>query len=113
MAIAFTALVFNQTIGSDDVVFLSLGRKYPGTEYFGAATRQAKRDWQGYRQAIGDSNPLRGKATAHLVQFLAEEFQVPKSAITVVYGVYNVKKQVRITAPKQLPSVIPAQSDRG
>jgi hypothetical protein len=54
-------------------------------------------------------NPLRGKATAHMVQFLTEEFQVPKSAITVVYGVYNVKKQVRITAPKQLPSVIPAQ----
>jgi hypothetical protein len=53
-------------------------------------------------------NPVRGKATAHLVQFLAEEFQVPKSAITVVYGVYNVNKQVRITAPKQLPSVIPA-----
>jgi hypothetical protein len=57
-------------------------------------------------------NPLRGKATAHMVQFLTEEFQVPKSAITVVYGVYNVKKQVRITAPKQLPSVIPAQPDR-
>ncbi len=57
-------------------------------------------------------NPVRGKATTHMVQFLAEEFHVPKSAITVVFGVYNVKKQVRITAPKQLPSVIPAQSDR-
>jgi hypothetical protein len=57
-------------------------------------------------------NPVCGKATAHMVQFLAEEFQVPKSAITVVYGVYNVKKQVRITAPKQLPSVISAQSDQ-
>ncbi|MBI5437014.1 MAG: DUF167 domain-containing protein [Nitrosomonadales bacterium] len=52
-------------------------------------------------------NPVRGKATAHLVQFLAEEFQVPKSAITVVFGVYNVNKQLRITAPKRLPSVIP------
>ncbi len=57
-------------------------------------------------------NPVRGKATTHMVQFLAEEFHVPKSAITVVFGVYNVKKQVHITAPKQLPSVIPAQSDR-
>jgi len=57
-------------------------------------------------------NPVRGKATTHMVQFLAEEFHVPISAITVVFGVYNVKKQVRITAPKQLPSVIPAQSDR-
>ena len=57
-------------------------------------------------------NPVRGKATAHLVQFLAEAFKVPQSAITVVYGVYNVKKQVRITAPKQLPAVIPAPSDQ-
>lgn len=53
-------------------------------------------------------NPVRGKATAHLVDFLAEEFQVPKSAIVVVFGVYNVNKQLRITAPKRLPPVIPA-----
>lgn len=54
-------------------------------------------------------NPVRGKATAHLVKFLAEEFQVPESAITVVFGVYNVNKQLRITAPKQLPAVIAKQ----
>jgi uncharacterized protein YggU (UPF0235/DUF167 family) len=52
-------------------------------------------------------NPVRGKATGHLVEFLAGEFQVPKSAITVVFGVYNVNKQLRITAPKRLPAVIP------
>ncbi len=52
-------------------------------------------------------NPVRGKATAHLVQFLAEEFQVPKSAIVVVFGVYNVNKQLRIIAPQRLPAVIP------
>ena len=51
-------------------------------------------------------NPVRGRATAHLVKFLAEEFQVPESAITVVFGVYNVNKQVRIKSPKSLPSVI-------
>ena len=51
-------------------------------------------------------NPVRGKATAHLVGFLAEEFQVSKSAIVVVFGVYNVNKQLRITAPKRLPAVI-------
>jgi len=53
-------------------------------------------------------NPVRGKATAHLVDFLAGEFQVPKSAIVVVFGVYNVNKQLRITAPRRLPPVIPA-----
>ena len=52
-------------------------------------------------------NPVRGKATAHLVDFLAEEFQVPRSAITVVFGMYNVNKQLRIAAPKRLPKVIP------
>lgn len=52
-------------------------------------------------------NPVRGRATAHLVRFLAEEFQVPESSITVVFGVYNVNKQLRITAPRRLPSVIP------
>lgn len=51
--------------------------------------------------------PARGKATAHMVNFLTEEFQVPRSAITVVFGVYNVNKQLRITAPKRLPAVIP------
>jgi len=51
-------------------------------------------------------NPVRGKATVHLVKFLAEEFAVAESAITVVFGVYNVNKQLRITSPKRLPVVI-------
>lgn len=54
-------------------------------------------------------NPVRGRATAHLVTFLAGEFQVPESAITVVFGVYNVNKQLRIAAPKRLPEVIAKQ----
>lgn len=54
-------------------------------------------------------NPVRGRATAHMVKFLAGEFQVAESAITVVFGVYNVNKQLRITAPQQLPSCIPAR----
>lgn len=52
-------------------------------------------------------NPVRGRATAHMVRFLAEEFDVPESSITVVFGVYNVNKQLRIKAPKRLPSMIP------
>jgi uncharacterized protein len=51
-------------------------------------------------------NPVRGRATAHLVKFLAEEFQVAEGAITVVFGVYNVNKQVRIVGPAHLPDVI-------
>ena len=54
-------------------------------------------------------NPVRGRATAHLVKFLAGEFAVPESAITVVFGVYNVNKQLRIAAPQRLPAVIAKQ----
>jgi uncharacterized protein (TIGR00251 family) len=56
-------------------------------------------------------NPVRGRATAHLVKFLAEEFQVAESAITVVFGVYNVNKQLRIVAPKRLPAAIAKQQE--
>jgi uncharacterized protein (TIGR00251 family) len=55
------------------------------------------------------ANPVRGRATAHLVKYLAGEFEVAENAITVVFGVYNVNKQLRIKAPKQLPPVIPAR----
>lgn len=58
-------------------------------------------------------NPVRGRATAHMVRFLAEEFEVTESAITVVFGVYNVNKQLRITAPKSLPPCIPPPSTSG
>lgn len=51
--------------------------------------------------------PVHGRATAHMVRFLADEFQVAEEAITVVFGVYNVNKQLRIRAPKRLPAVIP------
>ncbi len=50
--------------------------------------------------------PVRGRATAHLVRFLATEFGVPESAITVVFGVYHVNKQLRIKAPARLPDII-------
>jgi uncharacterized protein YggU (UPF0235/DUF167 family) len=51
--------------------------------------------------------PVRGKATAHMVHFLAGEFAVDEEAISVVFGVYNVNKQLRIKAPRRLPVNIP------
>ncbi len=50
--------------------------------------------------------PVAGKATDHMVRFLAGEFGVSASAITVVFGRCNVNKQLRITSPKKLPDVI-------
>jgi uncharacterized protein len=50
--------------------------------------------------------PRAGKATDHMVRFLAEEFGVSSVDIQVVFGRMNVNKQLRIKAPKRLPPVI-------
>ncbi|QPK64165.1 DUF167 domain-containing protein [Methylomonas sp. LL1] len=50
--------------------------------------------------------PVGGKATDHMVRFLAKEFGVAAGDIEVVFGRFNVNKQLRIKSPKQLPAVI-------
>lgn len=50
--------------------------------------------------------PRAGRATDHMVRFLAEEFEVAVSDIEVVFGRMNVNKQLRIKAPKRIPPVI-------
>jgi len=52
------------------------------------------------------ANPVAGKATDHMVKFLAVEFGVTKNDITVVFGRYNINKQLRIKAPGKLPPVV-------
>ena len=49
--------------------------------------------------------PLAGKATDHMVRFLAPQFGVSVADIEVVFGRENVNKQLRIKAPKKLPAV--------
>lgn len=50
--------------------------------------------------------PVAGRATDHMVKFLAHEFGVASRDIEVVFGRMNVNKQLRIHTPKSLPSVI-------
>jgi uncharacterized protein len=50
--------------------------------------------------------PIAGKATDHMVRFLAKEFDVACSDIEVVFGRMNVNKKLRIKSPKRLPDVI-------
>lgn len=50
--------------------------------------------------------PVAGKATDHMVRFLAEEFGVSTNDITVVFGRFNVNKQLRIRSPKRFPPII-------
>jgi hypothetical protein len=52
------------------------------------------------------ATPVAGKATDHMVRFLAEAFGVSAADITVVFGRYNINKQLRIRAPKKLPAVV-------
>ncbi len=54
--------------------------------------------------------PKNGKATDHMVRFLAPLFGVAVADIEVVFGQENVNKQLRITAPKKLPAVFTACS---
>ncbi|MDO8369792.1 MAG: DUF167 family protein [Candidatus Nitrotoga sp.] len=52
------------------------------------------------------ASPVAGRATDHMVRFLAKEFGVTINDIEVVFGRFNVNKQLRIKSPKNLPSVI-------
>ena len=53
--------------------------------------------------------PRAGRATDHMVRFLADEFGVAVGDIQVVFGRMNVNKQLRIKAPGRLPSAIGQQ----
>lgn len=50
--------------------------------------------------------PVAGRATDHMVRFLAGEFGVNVKDIEVVFGRMNVNKQLRIKSPAQLPAII-------
>lgn len=49
--------------------------------------------------------PKRGRATDHMVRFLAKIFEVSVSDIEVVFGRMSIHKQLRIKSPKNLPPV--------
>lgn len=53
--------------------------------------------------------PRAGRATDHMVRFLADAFGVAAGDIEVVFGRMNVNKQLRIKSPKRLPPVFAQQ----
>lgn len=74
-------------------------------------TPSAKKDAIGKAQGIQlkvsvTATPIAGKATDHMVRFLAKEFSVSPADITVVFGRLNINKQLRIKAPKKMPPVV-------
>jgi len=49
--------------------------------------------------------PERGKATQHLIKFLAKEFGVRQNDVELLYGLTTTSKQFRIYNPKKLPNI--------
>ncbi|PMH43729.1 YggU family protein [Vibrio sp. 10N.286.49.B3] len=52
--------------------------------------------------------PVDGKANAHLIKYLAKQFKVAKGHIEIEKGALGRHKQVRISAPIQIPDEIKA-----
>lgn len=50
--------------------------------------------------------PVDGKANSHLVSWLAKQFGVAKSAVSVVRGDSQRLKQLRIRRPESLPAAL-------
>ncbi|TFH75378.1 YggU family protein [Gammaproteobacteria bacterium LSUCC0112] len=49
--------------------------------------------------------PVDGKANAHLIKFLANEFAVPQHNISIIKGESSKQKQISISKPGRLPEL--------
>jgi uncharacterized protein (TIGR00251 family) len=58
------------------------------------------------------ASPEAGRATDHMLRFLAPHFGVKVADIEVVFGRTSVNKQLRIKAPARLPSVFTGLSEQ-
>ncbi|MFO6299512.1 DUF167 family protein YggU [Rahnella selenatireducens] len=50
--------------------------------------------------------PVDGQANTHLVKFLAKQFKVAKSQVSIEKGELGRHKQVRITNPQNIPTEV-------
>jgi len=76
-----------------------------------AARDELKLDGERLRVRI-TAPPVDGAANAHLVRFLAAEFCVAPSRVTLVRGATNREKLVRIASPAVIPSALAAHLAR-
>ena len=53
--------------------------------------------------------PIDGKANAHLIRFLAKQFELPPSHIKIEAGKSSRSKRLRLKSPKKLP-ILPDES---
>ena len=72
-----------------------------------AAKRDAIGKIKGHQLKVSVTAPPEdGRATDHMVKFLAREFGVASKDITVVFGRTSVNKQLRIRSPRTIPEVL-------
>jgi hypothetical protein len=50
------------------------------------------------------ASPVDGRANAHLIAFLAKQFGVAKSAVTLLQGERGKTKVIQVRSPKKIPS---------
>jgi len=74
---------------------------------------QPKSSRDGFAEVMGEQRKLRitappvdGKANSHLIGFLAKQFGVAKSAVTLLSGKTGRQKRVSIRDPARLPQGI-------
>ena len=52
------------------------------------------------------AEPKDGKATLHMINFLAKAFGVSKKEVEIIFGMESINKQFKIKNPKHLPAGI-------
>ncbi len=56
--------------------------------------------------------PVDGKANAHLIDFLAGQFGVPKRRIRILQGETGRQKRIRVEAPTRIPESLQDTTER-
>lgn len=73
---------------------------------------QPKASRDAFAEARGDrlrvrvtAPPVDGRANAHLIAWLAKQFGVARSAVSIEAGLAGRLKRVRVTSPSRLPEI--------
>ena len=78
------------------------------------ASRDRVGDLRGDRLKISiTAPPVDGKANAHLLKFLARQFKVSRSCVTLTAGETSRNKTIRIERPAEIPAEFAVTGEHG
>jgi uncharacterized protein (TIGR00251 family) len=85
--------------------------RWDGPDLVIEAQVQPRASRDGFAEALGGrlkirltAPPVEGKANEYLIGWLARQFGIPKSAVSLESGPTGRRKRLRIRSPKLLPS---------